>query len=107
MRLENSPSHIRLFGSSFRNEPSPLRCYAGYNSYAVDCFGEIYPCVPWINWRKAVGNIRDVPLRELWRSAAYAAVRQEIRKCRGCYLNCQAELNIAFHITRKHPKRAS
>ena len=102
VRIENSPSHIRLFRRSFRNEPSPVRCYAGYNSYAVDCYGEVYPCVPWYNWRRAAGNVRERDLASLWYSAEYGKVRAEIRRCGGCYLNCQAELNILFNPFGAH-----
>lgn len=97
MQIENSPSHLRLFNRSFRNRESPLRCYAGYNSLAVDCYGEIYPCVPWYNWRHAVGNIVGQDLRKFWYSAEYNGIRKEIAGCRKCYLNCQAELNILFN----------
>ncbi len=96
LRLENSPAHLRLFGRSFRGEPSPLRCYAGYNSLAVDCFGDVYPCVPWINWRRSVGKLPEGGLREFWYSPEYRRKRADIGSCRNCYLNCQAELNLLF-----------
>jgi len=97
VRLENSRTHLKLISRSFRNEPSPLKCFAGYNSVAVDCYGEIYPCVPWYNWRRAAGNIREKELADVWYSREYDEVRKEIRNCRKCYLNCQAELNILFN----------
>lgn len=92
--IENSPAHIRLFMDSFMNRPSPVKCYAGYNSLAVDCYGEIYPCVPWVNWRRAVGNIGLTALKEIWFSSEYNRIRKDISACRKCYLNCQTELNI-------------
>jgi MoaA/NifB/PqqE/SkfB family radical SAM enzyme len=98
VRIENSRTHLRLFPASFRNEPSPLKCYAGYNSLAVDCYGEVYPCVPWYNWRRSAGNVRDKGLADLWYSKGYDEVRREVRSCRSCYLNCQAELNILFDL---------
>jgi len=100
VRIENSRTHIKLFHRSFSNVESPLKCYAGYNSLAVDCYGEIYPCVPWFNWRRSVGNIRDKDFAEFWYSPEYQRFRQEIRSCRKCYLNCQAELNVLFNIGR-------
>jgi len=95
--IENSPRHLKLFEKSFRNAQIPFRCYAGYNSYAVDCYGEIYPCVPWFNWNRAVGNMRDVGFKDFWYSRGYNKMRGDILKCRGCYLNCQAELNLLFN----------
>jgi MoaA/NifB/PqqE/SkfB family radical SAM enzyme len=100
IRIEDSPRMLRLFPRSFRGEPSPLSCYAGYNSLAVDCYGEIYPCLPWLNWGKSVGNVRESPLREFWASPAYNLRRPEIAHCRECYLNCQTELNLLFNLKR-------
>ena len=98
--IENSSSHIKLFEHSFKGDKSPLKCYAGYNSYAVDCYGEIYPCVPWFNWDNSLGNVNEISLKEFWYSLEYNKLRKEINKCKDCYLNCQAELNILFNIFR-------
>ncbi|GAB4483833.1 MAG: heme b synthase [Thermodesulfovibrionales bacterium] len=95
-RIENSLAHLRLFSRSFSGEPSPLKCFAGYNSLAVDCYGEIYPCVPWYNWRRPAGNVQETDLEGFWYSKRYNRLRKEVSGCRGCYLNCQAELNILF-----------
>ncbi len=97
VRIENSPRHLALFEQSFKKAPSPLRCFAGYNSLVLDCFGEIYPCVPWMNWGKSAANIKDIRLRDFWFSDKYNKVRQTISKCRDCYLNCQTELNLLFN----------
>ena len=94
--IENSPAHLRLFRRSFAGEASPVRCSAGYNSLAVDCYGNIFPCVPWINWGKATGNIKTGSLTEVWRSPDYQREREITARCRDCYLNCQAELNLLF-----------
>ncbi len=98
IKVENSPRHLQLFKKSFRGEKSPLVCFAGYNSYAVDCYGQIFPCVPWVNWGKPVGNVKDISLTKFWYSEIYNKIRREISNCRDCYLNCQAELNILFNI---------
>lgn len=99
-RLENSPPHVRLFLDSFSGLPSPVQCSANYNSLAVDCYGDVFPCVPWINWGRATGNIRDKGLKDLWYSHEYQAQRKSIAKCRDCYLNCQSELNLLFDLSR-------
>lgn len=101
--LENSPNHLLLFRNSFAGEPSPLRCSAGYNSLAVDCYGNVFPCVPWINWGKTTGNIRDARLVDFWRSTPYQLEREKTGRCHDCYLNCQTELNLLFDLkTRLH-----
>ena len=98
LRIENSARHLRLFEKSFKNEKPPFRCYAGYNSYAIDCYGELYPCIPWVSLGKAAGNIKEMNLKDFWYSSGYNKIRNDILKCRGCYLNCQAELNLLFKI---------
>jgi MoaA/NifB/PqqE/SkfB family radical SAM enzyme len=98
IKIENSSRHLRLFERSFKNKKSPLICYAGYNSYTVDCYGEIYPCLPWLNWGKSVGNVKDTTLRKFWYSSKFNKIRHSIAKCKDCYLNCQAELNLLFNF---------
>jgi len=95
-RIENSPPHLKLFRYSFAGRPSPIRCRAGYNSLAVDCYGNVFPCVPWINWGKAVARLDGTTLHELWHSRGYQSQREAAAVCGDCYLNCQAELNLLF-----------
>jgi MoaA/NifB/PqqE/SkfB family radical SAM enzyme len=95
--VENSKSMMKLLQRAFRNLPSPIPCYAGYNSLAVDCYGEVYPCLPWANWDRAVGHVtEEKELKEFWHSRAYQESRREVDSCRRCSLNCQAELNLLF-----------
>ncbi len=96
-KIENSYRHLRLFERSFKNMKSPIACYAGYNSLTVDCYGEIFPCVPWMNWGRPVANIKDGTLKAVWYSKQYNEARLKIAKCRDCYLNCQSELNLLFN----------
>lgn len=99
--IENSAAHLGLFRGSFNGEPSPIQCYAGYNSLGVDCYGEIYPCVPWMNWQRSVGNVVDAGgLGKFWYSDAYNRSRPQIASCRSCHLNCQSELNLLFNPGR-------
>lgn len=98
IKIENSYRNLKFFERSFKKIKSLLVCYAGYNSYAVDCYGEIYPCMPWVNWGRSVGNIKDTTLKEFWYSAKYNKIRNDISRCKECYLNCQAELNLLFNL---------
>lgn len=98
--IENSPRHLAMIERSFRGEPMPLDCYAGYNSLGVDCYGEIYPCVPWFNWGRSAGNVHGQSLKAWWYSREAQRLRENIARCEGCYLNCQAELNIVFSRCR-------
>ena len=47
--IENSPAGLGLFRSAFAGLPSPVRCRAGYNSLLVDCYGDVFPCFPFIS----------------------------------------------------------
>lgn len=94
--IENSPAHLRLFRSSFAGLPSPVRCRAGYNSLLVDCYGDVFPCFPFIGWGRPAGNIREGSLVELWRSPEYQRHRDCVSTCHDCYLNGQLELNLLF-----------
>ena len=96
IKIENSPRMMALFGPAFRGEQSPVRCYAGYNSIAVDCHGKIYPCHPWASWSRPVHDLDKSSLEEFWHSRKYQETRREIAKCRDCTLNGQAELNLLF-----------
>ena len=48
-------------------KPSPVttskHCGAGSAGLAIDPFGNVYPCV---QWRQAVGNLHERPLRDIW-----------------------------------------
>ncbi len=100
LSIENSPRMMSLFSPAFRGDPSPVKCFAGYNSLAVDCYGQVFPCLPWVNWSRPAGRIRERSLNELWRSEDYAEVRRKVHECRECTLNCQAELNLLFQPLR-------
>lgn len=95
--IENSYRHLKLFIPSFKGKKFPFACFAAYNSYAVDCYGEIYPCMSWVSWNRPVGNIKYVPFKKFWYSKSYNRIRPNITKCRDCHLNCQAELNFLFN----------
>lgn len=103
IEIENSPEHLTLIHGALTCEPSPIKCYAGYNSLIVDCYGEVTPCWPWMNYGKGGANLRDFggdvksALLKLWRSKKYAATRREVERCEGCHFNCQAELNLLFN----------
>jgi len=96
--IDNSETYLRLFKKAFRNQRLPFSCYAGYVTIAVDGYGNIYPCYPWMEVNHKVGNIRDTSLREFWNSRALRKMREEVRSCRNCFWNNQTELNIAFSL---------
>ena len=103
--LENSPRHLSLFEHSFRGEKSPLKCFAAYNSIGLDTYGELFPCMPYINRGRSFGNIRNVSLQEFWYGDKSRGWRKEVSHCHDCFLNCQAELNLLFQpLYKPKPK---
>lgn len=94
--LDNSERYLSLFPRAFRGEPSPLRCFVGYNHLLVDCFGNVYPCAFFCETGRPVGNVRDTPLHEMWRGGAYGAMRRELAQCRECFWNCHTEMNLLY-----------
>ncbi len=96
--IDNSETYLRLFKMAFRNQKLPFSCYAGYVTIAVDGFGNIYPCYPWMEISRSVANIRDISLKKFWNSGALRKMREETKSCRNCFWNNQTELNIAFSL---------
>ncbi len=91
--VDNSRAYLDLFGPAFGGEKNPVACAAPRTSIVVDCFGEVFPCVPLNAVRKSVGS-GDV--RKAWRSETYRAARESLRDCRACFWNCHTEMNLAL-----------
>lgn len=99
--IENSPRHLGLFRNSFKGERSSIACYASYSSLIVDCYGEVYPCLPWSCRGESFGNLNGKSLKEIWYSNESNGMRNKASACADCYLNCHAELNIIFNIGKR------
>lgn len=97
--IESSERYIQLFKQFFRNHGLPISCYAGYATFAVDGYGDMYACFPMMEMglAKAAGNVRNIPLKQFWHSKQLRLERKKIRNCRKCYWNNQTELNLLFH----------
>jgi len=94
--IDSSEKYIKLFEPALRGKESPLTCTAGYNSLSVDCYGNVYPCMPWIEVARPAANISGTTLKEIWISESYAETRQQIKKCHMCFWNCHTEMNLLF-----------
>lgn len=95
--LDNSLAYLDLVPRALRGEPSPLRCYAPWASVVVDCYGDVFPCFPFMERRRPVGR---VPLAPLWRSEAYQRERRRLEACRACLWNCHTEMNLVLPQAR-------
>ncbi|MBD3162102.1 MAG: radical SAM protein [Candidatus Latescibacteria bacterium] len=92
--LENSLSYLALFPRAFAGRPSGLKCYAPYNSVVVDCYGRVFPCVPFSEIDEPIATIDADGLPAIWRSRAYAEKRASLSACQACYWNCHTEMNL-------------
>jgi MoaA/NifB/PqqE/SkfB family radical SAM enzyme len=100
-KVENSPRMLKLLPRALAGLHSPVLCYAGFNSLTVDCYGQVFPCHPWANWSRSVGDIRYAELKDIWYSRSYNRVREMIFSCHDCTLNGHVELNLLFQPFRK------
>ncbi|NTV13192.1 MAG: radical SAM protein [Desulfobulbaceae bacterium] len=68
-------------------------CYAGYASCSISPWGDVAPCVDMASSL----NIRDLPLDEIWRSAAFQTLREQVDRCATpCWDTTNAEIAIRF-----------
>ena len=101
--LDNSLAYVDLVPRALAGGASPLHCYAPQASVVVDCYGDVYPCFPFMERAEPVARI---PLTRAWRSREYEALRGRLKSCRACLWNCHTELNLALPQARRVSGRA-
>jgi MoaA/NifB/PqqE/SkfB family radical SAM enzyme len=79
--------YLEEYGRSARRFPFFLRCTAGERHVMVGAEGEVFFCP--VNRARTIGNIREAPLDEMWRSAKAEGVRRFVAsgQCH-CWLRC-------------------
>ena len=82
-----------------RTYNEPLRwhtCYAGYASCAISPWGEVSPCVD----MDSRLNVQEAPLDEIWKSAAFQALREKVDGCQNpCWDTTNTEIAIRFSLS--------
>jgi len=75
-----------------------LGCSAGSDSFFLDPYGNVYPCI-FLDER--MGNVREKPLGEIWASGEASTARRKVRngECPGCWVECET-----FRDIHKDPK---
>ena len=70
-------------------EPTGVPCQALRSTCFVSPEGQLYPCHV---WDRPLGDLRERPLAELWRSPEVLAARSEVERldCGGCFTPCEA-----------------
>jgi MoaA/NifB/PqqE/SkfB family radical SAM enzyme len=94
--LENSRRYLSLFPRCFSGRESGLKCYAPYGSMVVDCYGRVFPCVPFSEIDEPIAVIESDGIPDCWGSPEYAAKRRDLAACQACYWNCHTEMNLLF-----------
>lgn len=95
--IDTTVEYFELFKDSFAGKLLPIPCFAGFVTYAIDPYGNIYPCFSWVEMNKPLANIRQISLKDYWNCEEMRKVREETKKCRACFWNNQTELNVFFN----------
>ncbi len=76
-----------------------LPCFALKDSFAINPYGEILPC---LMWGKSLGNIRNYNynIKKIWNSNKFNNVRSKIRNnsCPNCWTPCQAYQTLISNL---------
>ena len=101
--IDNTPRYLEHLRQYILGNYPPIRCYAGYHSLDIDCYGNIFPCYYYFQDNRPIANIKDIGnLKKFWHGAEYGRVRKELLDCRKCFFGCQMELNEIYNaMTRK------
>lgn len=78
-------SHKPPFSENFpefrRADPRTEYCYTGWYTTSISAVGKVFPCFQYHNMEnKAVGDLRESGLDEIWRGDRYDEFRRQIRK---------------------------
>ncbi|MCX6648221.1 MAG: radical SAM protein [Candidatus Bathyarchaeota archaeon] len=86
-------SYLRRIPGYVSNGNRHLPCSAGSSSLFIDPYGAVYPCL-FVN--EKIGDIREKPLNETWRSSGAEEMRRRIAagRCPGCLVECEAMRDI-------------
>ncbi len=100
--IDNSSRYLSMFPLCFQNIPSPLKCYAGYATFSVDGYGDMYPCFPYMEMGLNIKtkNVKNSSLKKYWYSNELNEMRKKIKNCRRCYWNNQTEINLIFNFNK-------
>ncbi|MBF0152350.1 MAG: radical SAM protein [Magnetococcales bacterium] len=81
----------------FADRPFPGPCFAGYASLVIGPEGRVHPCLPFME--KGIttsGSVFDQGVVDIWRSPAYATLREQTAACRACFVPSHQELNLTL-----------
>jgi len=91
-RIRNTKQYLRLMPDYFRLKEkfNPGRCMAGYRIINIDPYGNINICGLGPNL-----NVKDTPLKRLWKHKNYKKTRVRIKNCKiPCLMLCYEKLDF-------------
>jgi len=81
----------------FATNKTPMPCQALNASVFLDAQGDVYPCSM---YNKKIGNIREKPLKQIWKESN--RIRNDIHKgkCTQCWTPCEAYQTMFGNLTK-------
>ena len=99
--IDNSASYLAHLERYVANEYPDIRCYAGYHSILIDCYGGVFPCFQFYENNRPVARLDEInSLKELWYGKKYDGIRKELLSCKDCFFVCQMEPNELYNFGR-------
>ncbi len=92
-RIRNTKQYLRLMPEYFRlkGKFNPGRCMAGFKIINIDPYGNINICGLGPNL-----NVKDAPLKDLWKHKKYKETRIRIKHCKvPCLMLCYEKLSFS------------
>ena len=73
-----------------------LSCYAGFTSFFLDPYGNVYPCIA---LEKRLGNLREQEFKDIWYSKEAFKARRMVKKlqCPKCWVECETYRDIQLN----------
>lgn len=96
--IDNTFASLKLMKRQFRGASLPFNCYASNTTFYVDCYGDCYPCIGYLEMGQKISNIAEHGVRQFWSSRQLQEFRRKLYKCKECYFPCQNELNLLYKI---------
>lgn len=87
---------MRKYNAGETSYPSLFHpCLAGLFNIVITEMGNVLPCCTWSDGG-VVGNIRDMPISEIWSSPEFRKKRRQIRMghCPGCWISTYVENSL-------------
>lgn len=103
--LKEQPRNVfyRYYLEKFIKNPNkqPVKCFSGFNSFFIDPYGNLYPC---IMLNRKIGNLKEKSLRQLLNSSEAEKIKEDISKNKcSCWTDCEALNSVyssPFELTR-------